>query len=111
MAALAARLFCLATFRGRAMLAPTGLTKRGDKTNTSSVGYADSSLRQKKLAAFHFPGFHRCRGNSISAPYFFLSKPNPLRWALRRCFGGRPSQPSVRTGQLPQRGRQGGGRW
>ena len=70
----------VAAFRGRAMLAPTLLTKCGSRTNLS-VGFAASSLRQKKLAALGFES------------------------ALR---GGRPSQPSVRTGQLPQRGSQGG---
>ena len=71
----------VAAFRGRAMLAPTLLTKCGSRTNLS-VGFAASSLRQKKLAALGFESAFR---------------------------GGRPSQPSVRTGQLPQRGSQGGG--
>ena len=71
----------VAAFRGRAMLAPTLLTKCGSRTNLS-VGFAASSLRQKKLAALGFESAFR---------------------------GGRPSQPSVRTGQLPQRGSQEGG--
>ena len=38
--------------------------------------------RQKKLAPCRFRGFRRSRESSISAPSFFLSKSDPLRWAL-----------------------------
>ena len=59
---------------------------------------------QKKLPAFHFPGFRRCRGNSISAPSFFLSDPNPLRWALCRFFGrNEPLSLLLRKSQLSLR--------
>ena len=37
--------------------------------------------RQRKLATFRFPGFHKYRESYGSAPSLFLSKSNPLRWA------------------------------
>ena len=51
----------VAAFRGRAMLAPTLLTKCGSRTNLS-VGFAASSLRQKKLAALGFESAFRGDG-------------------------------------------------
>ena len=48
--------------------------------------------RQKKLAAFRFRGLRRSRENCISAPSFFLSKTDPLRWApilLRTTINGK----------------------
>ena len=38
-------------------------------------------VRQKKVAAFRFRGLRKSRENFISAPSFFLSKSDPLRWA------------------------------
>ena len=74
-------------------------------TQTRSAGLCVGFLGRVKLPAFHFPGFLRSRGNSISAPSFFLSDPNPLRWALCRFFGGNePLSLLLRKSQLPLEG-------
>jgi hypothetical protein len=38
--------------------------------------------RQKKPIPFRFPGLRKRRESSISIGSFFLSKSDPLRWAL-----------------------------
>ena len=81
------------------MLAPTVLTKRGDKTNTSSVGYADGSLRQKKLAAFHI--------RSLLLP--FRLNPAPLGFETM-FWGGGPLSPVCALGSSPREGAK-GERW
>ena len=56
---------------------PASSSQSWRATNCATPG-----CRQKKLAAFRFRGFGKSRENCTSAPSFFLSRSNPLRWAL-----------------------------
>ena len=59
-----------------------------------------SQSRQKKLAAFRFPGFRKSRENFISAPSFFLSA---LKRMLQSGWGTNLSSSPWEGGPIKQR--------
>ena len=60
---------------------------------TRATSCATPGCRQKKLAPFRFRGLRKSRESCISAPSFFLSESNPLRWASIRVTGEKKLAP------------------
>jgi len=80
-----------------AMLGKVNCRSRQERAAWAVQIRQGSAPRQKKPAPFRFRGLRMSRENSISAAFFFLSKPDPLRWAP--VWGG-PSRIGVTAARL-----------